>query len=187
MLGKITLNLSPEQKAIRHKAQIKAWRENHKEERKIHNQNYYHGKQQEKMNQGKVYKIHKVGDDAPLYIGSTFGLIEKRFGKHLSASKRMAGAFYDDMAKNPKDYAVSLIKEVACTNRTELCKHEENARKTHNPPENVNKCSILVEFQSCKDYQHAYQRRYYELNKEKIKNDRLLKQKAKDTPAKLAS
>jgi hypothetical protein len=76
---------------------------------------------------GKIYTIRCKIDDTKIYVGSTIGLLSKRFYKHKNDSKNIdkypKHKFYS-IVENWDDWYIELYENYPCSCKDELCQRE---------------------------------------------------------------
>ena len=114
--------------------------------------------------QGLIYKIN-VGDD--IYVGSTCNFDDRKKNHkkkvYNEKSKQYNRKLYQTIRENNGQFNMELLHHFPCNNKTELHQEEQRVLNELNPELNIYRAYQSVE------ERRAYNKRFRENNREKIK------------------
>lgn len=117
---------------------------------------------------GKIYKLHSVMDDA-FYIGSTTQQLSKVKSKFVTQSKTSQSKVITHFKKIGWPHVdVTLIEQYPCNNKTELLLRQRFWTDTLKPT--LNTCAPTSYCEICKDFTSNFQR-HVKTKKHKNKSD----------------
>ena len=131
----------------------------------------------EKKSNCKIYRIDCL-TSGDFYIGSTLSDLSKRLREHKYDLKCRSHT----IIKN-ENYSISLIKNYPCLSRNELRKREGHYQRLHKDNESCLNCRIEDRthdewIQDNKEYFTEYMRKLYVMNKDKIKEQHIIRKES---------